>query len=70
MSDLYYWIALRFVLGIGNINYKNLINHFGSPEKVLQATADELEQVEGITSRAVESIINLNQGRKSIGKLS
>ena len=62
MSDLYYWIALRFVFGIGNINYKNLINHFGSPEKALQATADELEQVEGITSRAIESIRNFKPG--------
>lgn len=62
MSDLYYWIALRFVFGIGNINYKNLINHFGSPEKALQATTDELEQVEGITSRAIESIRNFKPG--------
>jgi DNA processing protein len=62
VSDLYYWIALRFVFGIGNINYKNLINHFGSPEKALQATADELAQVEGITSRAIESIRNFKPG--------
>ena len=56
MNDLYYWIALRFVFGIGNINYKNLINYFGSPKRVFQATTEELEQVEGITSRAINSI--------------
>jgi DNA processing protein len=58
VTDLHCWIALRFVFGIGNVNYKNLINHFGSPEKVLQAPSEKLEQVDGITSRAVESIRN------------
>ena len=64
MNDLYYWIALRFVFGIGNINYKNLIKHFGSPEKALQATAGELEQVEGITCRAIESIRKYQPGKE------
>ena len=64
MNDLYYWIALRFVFGIGNINYKNLIKYFGSPEKALQATAGELEQVEGITCRAIESIRKYQPGKE------
>ncbi len=61
-DDLYYWIALRLVFGIGNINYKNLINHFGSPKNALQATTEELEQVAGITSRAIESIKHFKPG--------
>ncbi len=56
MNELYYWIALRFVFGVGNVNYKNLINHFRSPENVFHADPRELEQVEGVTAKAIESI--------------
>ncbi len=56
-EDLYYWIALRLTFGIGNVNYKNLISHFGTPEKIFSAGREELLQVEGISSRAVDSIV-------------
>ena len=58
MEDLYYWIALRLTFGIGNINYKNLLNRFGSPEKIFSAHPEELGNVEGVTARTVESILN------------
>lgn len=58
MQELYYWIALRFVFGIGNVIYKNLIRHFGSPERIFQAAPEELAAVEGINARAIESIKN------------
>ena len=63
MKDLYYWIALRLAFGIGNINYKNLISHFGAPENVFKARPDELGQVEGITARAIDSIRNFKFDR-------
>ena len=63
MKDLYYWIALRLAFGIGNINYKNLISHFGAPENVFKARPDELGQVEGITARAIDSIRNFKPDR-------
>jgi len=63
VKDLYYWVALRLAFGIGNINYKNLINHFQSPENVFKARPGELERVEGITARAVESIRNYKPDR-------
>ena len=57
MQDLYYWIALRLTIGIGNVNYKNLIKHFNSPEKIFNAPPNELSKVEGITTKAVASIL-------------
>jgi len=67
VHDLYYWIALRTVFGIGNINYKNLIAHFGGPEKVFHARPDELEQIEGIPVRAIAALRNFKP-EKTIDK--
>jgi len=53
---LYYWVALRFVFGVGNVIYKNLIQAFGSPEDIFRAGTAQLRAVEGITSRTVEAI--------------
>lgn len=58
MHELYYWIALRLICGIGNVSFKNLINHFGTPEKIFQAGPDELAKIEGVNSKAVEAVIN------------
>jgi len=57
VHELYYWIALRLICGIGNVNYKNLLDHFGSPEKIFEAEPEELRKVAGITTKAVESIL-------------
>jgi len=56
VHDLYYWVALRQVCGVGNVIYKILINHFKSPEKIFNAALEELKNVEGISARAVEAI--------------
>ncbi len=56
MEKLYYWIALRFTFGIGNVIYRNLITYFKSPEKIFQADPDELRKVAGITTKAIEAI--------------
>jgi len=56
VHELYYWIALRLIAGIGNVTCKNLLARFGSPEKVFHAGADALGQVEGMGPPAVEAI--------------
>ena len=58
MQDYYYWIALRFICGIGNVNYKNLINHFGDPEKIFHADHKDLGAVEGINKKAIDAILH------------
>jgi DNA processing protein len=56
VSDLYSWIALRLVFGVGNVNYKNLIHNFGCPENVFQATPHELANIDGVSAKAIASI--------------
>jgi len=56
VQELYYWVALRQVCGVGNVIYKILINHFKSPEKIFNASFEELKNVEGISIKAVEAI--------------
>lgn len=56
MHEHYYWIALRYVFGIGNVLCKQLIEHFGSPERIFQATPEALQAAAGISARAIQSI--------------
>ncbi len=55
--DIYLpWFTLKYVPGIGNLLYKRLIERFGSPEHVFEASDDRLLEVEGISSRLVSAI--------------
>ncbi len=56
VHELYYWIALRLIAGIGNVTCKNLLARFGSPESVFHAGRDDLAQVEGMGPQTVEAI--------------
>ena len=38
----YYWFALRSVPLIGNITFRKLVERFGSPRRIMEATPDEL----------------------------
>lgn len=57
LNDKKSWIALSLVPGIGPIKMRNLIAHFGSPEKVLEAPNDELLAVEGIDAATAKAIV-------------
>lgn len=56
METIIPWFHLKSVPGIGNHLFKRLIDRFGSPEAVLQASAAELLRVDGITPRTVEAL--------------
>ena len=55
-DNLLSWLALKSVAGIGNRLFKRLIDHFGSPRSVLNASAAQLQQVQGITARLAAAI--------------
>lgn len=42
------WFLLKSVPGIGNHLFKRLIDHFGSPERALQAAEQDLQVIEGM----------------------
>lgn len=62
MKEFYYWVALRQILGVGSVHYRNLIAHFGDPESIFQADLNELSRVEGLSRSAAESIAAFQPG--------
>lgn len=64
INDPFYWFALQCVPLVGNVTYRRLIEHFGSPEKALSASFGELSAIKGVNSSAALSIAR-HDGRKS-----
>jgi len=56
VHEYYYWIALRNVCGIGTVLCKNLIERFGSPERVFAADEESLHAVPGMTQRTIAAL--------------
>jgi len=56
MDSLAAWLALKEVRGVGNRLFLQLIDHFGTPENVLQASVPELLQVPGIRGPVASQI--------------
>ncbi|MFH1081008.1 MAG: DNA-processing protein DprA [Pseudomonadota bacterium] len=54
--DLKYWIALKWVEGVGNVGFKTLLNAFGSPRQVFDAPFSMLKVVPGIGEKAARQI--------------
>jgi len=50
-SELRAWIALRLTPGIGTVVCKNLLEAFGSPERIMAAPQEELAAVDGMSPR-------------------
>ncbi|HBH60243.1 MAG TPA: DNA-protecting protein DprA [Nitrospiraceae bacterium] len=61
MSDLIYWLALNSLPDIGPVNARRLVSAFGSPEKIFQMPADELQKVEGVGANRIQGITGFNQ---------
>jgi excinuclease ABC subunit C len=51
------------IAGIGEVRKKALLRHFGSVEKIRNATVEELVAVEGMLKKAAESVANYFRGR-------
>ncbi|UCD83300.1 MAG: DNA-processing protein DprA [Deltaproteobacteria bacterium] len=56
MKDRFYWLALSFIPGIGNVIYQRLIKHFQDAEKVFQASREELLKVPNMRAKNAEAI--------------
>ena len=56
-KELLYQIALTLIPNIGDVRAKSLINHFGDASAVFHASKKAFETIEGIGSKAIESII-------------
>jgi len=61
---LKYWIALKYIVGIGNVGFVTLVEKFGSPHEVFNASAAELEETPGISKNTAASIANFKGWKK------
>lgn len=62
------WVALSLVSRVGIKTIRALVDEFGSAEKVLQASPEQLKQVKGVGSKIAQDIaaIDLNQVNNAI----
>jgi excinuclease ABC subunit C len=52
--------------GIGEARKKALLRHFGSLDKIKQATVDELVEAKGMSKKAAGEVVNYFQGARSV----
>jgi len=62
--NLRYWIALKFVEGVGNVGFKTLVDALGSPKNVFQETIRNLKVVPGIGEKTAGQIKAFNDWEK------
>ena len=70
-DDLTAWVALKYVEGVGNVAYRNLLAAFGSPDRVFEATLPQLEQTAGLnhkTARNIKDFRGLQRARAEIDR--
>ncbi len=64
MDKRFYWLALKFVPGIGNTAYRRLLERFGTPENVFRATKKELLRIEAIQKKSIPVIVNFDLAKE------
>ncbi len=55
-ADIENWLKLIRADGIGPVTFVKLLNHFGSADKALGASAAQLEKIDGIGPKTAETI--------------
>lgn len=56
VDEIFYWLALNFVPGIGSVLFRRLIDRFRTPEAVFRASEKELLKVEGVSRNLILEI--------------
>lgn len=59
-EELFYTLALQRAKGIGDINAKKLIAHFGSAKKILKSKRPSVEKINGIGSKTIKGLFDPN----------
>ena len=55
-EDLFYWVALSLIPGVGSVLFKRLVDSMGKPEAVFRAPLRELLKVEGVGETVAREI--------------
>ncbi len=62
-SEKVYCVALSMVAGIGPITFHRVIERFGSPGAVFEASVDELTKIPRVTAEVAECILSTSLGK-------
>lgn len=52
-DELFYYLALQSVVGIGPVNAKKLLNHFGGARQIFQTKTNDLRAIKGLSTDAL-----------------
>ncbi|MGQ9508364.1 MAG: DNA-processing protein DprA [Thermodesulfobacteriota bacterium] len=55
-DDLFYWMALNFVPGLGSVLIKRLLEQFKTPQAIFNAPIKELMEIEGLSEKIANEI--------------
>jgi DNA processing protein len=55
-EDVFYWLALSLIPGVGSILLKRLLDRFKTPEAVFQEPLEELLSIEGLSEKVAREI--------------
>ncbi len=56
-EDIFYWVALNLVPGIGSVLMRRLLDRFGNPEAVFKARSKEFSGIEGVGEKIISEIM-------------
>jgi DNA processing protein len=56
VDEIFYWLALSLIPGLGSTLIKRLLDQFNTPEAVFQAPTKELRKIEGLSEKVVLEI--------------
>ncbi len=57
-EELFYYLALQSIVGIGPIKAKKLLNHFGGAKQLFQATPNDLKCIKGFRTDVLDQLNN------------
>jgi len=63
-NDLKFWIALKSISGIGNVNFQALLDKFGSAPSIFDASVSDLKSAEGISKETASAIADFKSWEK------
>ena len=50
------WLGLSSIPGVGRVTFRKLTNQFGSPERALAASSDELHAISGLSDKVINEL--------------
>jgi DNA processing protein len=56
VEEIFYWLALSLIPGVGSTLIKRLVDQFDSPEAVFQSPMKELQKIEGLSEKVALEI--------------